>query len=558
MLKLLHIENIAIIEQCDIEFNSGFNVLTGETGAGKSIIIDSISAVLGERTTRELVRTGAGRAKVSAVFDGLQPQVLNWLFEQGFDECDELMLSREITQEGKSVCRINGNPVSVGVMKSLGSLILNIHGQHDSQALMHPESHAEFIDRFANLTMLCEYENEYSRYCALKDELKKLSMDEQEYLKRVDMLKYQIDELSLADIKPGELSDITARRAFLRDASRISESLTLIKSLFFGDDERSGIVSDIGGAERAMYSIDVQEIKELSDRVSELSANASDIADEVSKILDKIDVSPEEIERIETRFDELKRLCKKYGTDEDGLIALLSDFERELALLEHSDERRIEAECELDECENKCWELAQILFDTRRAAAKNFEDRVHKELSDLDMSKVKFKAEIKPRDELCARGADEIEFLIATNIGEPLKPIAKIASGGEMARIMLALKNVLAENDQVTTLIFDEVDSGVSGRAAQKVSEKLAELSKNKQILCVTHLPQMSAMADTHFKIEKLERNGRAITEVTELNESGRILELARIIGGTTITDTTCENARELIEAAENIKKELI
>ena len=561
MLKLLHIENIAIIEQCDIEFKDGFNVLTGETGAGKSIIIDSISAVLGERTTRELVRTGADKALVSAVFDELTPQVNTWLSEQGFEPEDELFLQREINCDGKSTCRINGKPISVGLLKNLGALLLNIHGQHDSQALMYPERHAEFIDRFASkdkyAETMSEYENEYARFCALRDEQKSLQISEQEYIRRVDMLRYQIDELEKAELSVGELDEIIERRVMLRDASKITEALQTIKSLFLGDNERAGILSDLGGVERYMYSIKLNEAQELASRCAEISVNAADISDEVSSILDKIDASPEEIERVETRFDLLKRLTSKYGANEEELIKQLDEFREELARMEHSDERRSQLEQELDDCENTCWELAQTLFDLRRAAAKDFEARVLKELSDLDMNKVRFKAEIKPRDSLCLRGADEIEFLIATNSGEPLKPLARIASGGEMARIMLALKNVLAENDEVETLVFDEVDSGVSGRAAQRVAEKLAQLSAKKQVLCVTHLPQMSAMADTHFKIEKSERSGRTVTDVTILDESGRILELARIIGGQTITETTRENARELIETANDIKKEL-
>ncbi len=559
MLKLLHIENIAIIEKCDIEFGEGFNVLTGETGAGKSIIIDSISAVLGERSSRSLVRTGADRAFVSALFDTTENARL-WLVSQGFEVEDELLLQREITPDGKTTCRVNGKPISVGLLKSLGETLLNIHGQHDSQTLMYPEHHAQYIDRFADKEKYTEiyssYESEYNRYLELGRELKMLRMSEQEFVKRVDMLKYQIEELEGASLKAGELDELRERRELLRNSAKITEALSLVSNLFSGDGERAGIISDLGGAERALYSLKLSDTTELCSRLGEVLANAEDIYGEVNSLLSKMDASPEEIERVEERYDFLKRLTVKYGADEESLISQLEEFKEELATLEHSDERRVQAEGELDECENSCWDLAQKLFNLRRRTARDFEARVMSELNDLDMAKVTFSAKIEPCENLGIRGADSIEFLISTNLGEPLKPLAKIASGGEMARIMLALKNVLAENDRVQTLIFDEVDAGVSGRAAQKVAEKLAELSIKKQILCVTHLPQMSAMADTHFKIDKEEAGGRTVTTVTILDSSGRVLELARLLGGQTITDKTRENASELIEAAKNIKKE--
>lgn len=559
MLKLLHIENIAIIEKCDIEFGEGFNVLTGETGAGKSIIIDSISAVLGERSSRTLVRTGANRAFVSALFDATD-NAKGWLMSQGFEPEDELLLQREITPDGKTTCRVNGKPISVGLLKSLGDTLLNIHGQHDSQTLMYPEHHSEYIDRFADREKYTElysaYESEYNRYLDLGRELKMLQMSEQEFVKRVDMLKYQIEELEGADLKAGELEEIRERRDILRNSAKITEALSLVANLFSGDSERAGIISDLGGAERALYNLKLNDTNELSSRLGEVLANAEDIYGEVNSLLSKLDASPEEIERVEERYDFLKRLTVKYGGGEEDLISMLLEFKEELATLEHSDERRIHVEAELDECENECWDLAQKLFNLRRRTAREFEERVMSELRDLDMEKVTFSAAITPCESLSIRGADQIEFLISTNLGEPLKPLAKIASGGEMARIMLALKNVLAENDKVETLIFDEVDAGVSGRAAQRVAEKLAELSIKKQILCVTHLPQMSAMADTHFKIEKEESGGRTVTKVTILDSSGRVLELARLLGGQTITEKTKENASELIEAAKNIKKE--
>lgn len=563
MLKLLHIENIAIIEKCDIEFTDGFNVLTGETGAGKSIIIDSISAILGERTSRELVRTGANKAVVSALFDGTSPSVEAWLSEQGFDLEDELFVQREITSDGKSVCRINGRPIPVGMLKEFGANLLHIHGQHDSHALLTPAKHADFIDRFAStdiyLKIIAQYKNEYERFKKLSAEQKALMVDERELERRAEMLRFQIEEVSSAEISVGELDELSERRMVLRNASKITEALSGVLALFSGDDERAGILADLGGAERGMYALpdELTGASELAARVAEMASIGADVAAEVSDMLDKIDASPEEIERVEMRYDTLRRLLSKYGTDEEGLITELDSWRDELERMENSDERRAQVEIELDECETECWNLAQQLFDMRRAAARKFEERVKKELSDLDMGKVSFHVSIKPREDLNERGADQMEFLIATNLGEPLKPLSKIASGGEMARIMLALKNVLAENDDVSTMVFDEVDTGISGRAAQSVAEKLAELSGKKQVLCVTHLPQMSAMADTHFKIEKSDRDGKTVTNVTVLDKSGRVDELARMISSTAITEMARRNASELIETAENIKKEL-
>ena len=563
MLKLLHIENIAIIERCDIAFGAGFNVLTGETGAGKSIIIDSISAILGERTSRELVRTGAPRAVVSAVFDSAHASLQAWLDEQGFEREEEIFVQREITSDGKSTCRLNGRPVPVGQLREFGALLINIHGQHDSHALLNSTRHAEFIDRFAATReytgVIGRYRSEYERFRALAAEQKMLMIDENEAARRTEMLQYEIDELTQAELAEGELEALAERRVMLRNASRITEELSRVAALFSGNEESAGILADLGGVERAMYALpdELPGAAELAARAAELAGAGADLAAGVSDLLEQIDASPEEIDRVETRYDQLRRLCAKYHADEAGLIALLEQKKTELSQIVHADERRAQVEEELDACEDACWALAQTLFDLRRAAAREFETRVLRELADLDMGKVRFHAAIKPREHLNERGADEMEFLIATNLGEPLKPLAKIASGGEMARIMLALKNVLAESDEVETLVFDEVDSGISGRAALRVAEKLAALSGKKQVLCVTHLPQMSAMADTHFKIEKSEHDGKTRTDVSILDEDGRIDELARMIGGQTITETTRSGARELIESARNTKREL-
>lgn len=565
MLRVLHIENIAVIECCDIEFDSGFNVLTGETGAGKSIIIDALSAVLGERTSRDLVRNGEPRAVVSAMFDGLTDETLTWLSDNGFEsEDDSVFIQREISVDGKNVSRLNGRPIPVSILKSLASTLLNIHGQHDSQALLNSAQHAVFIDRYTENadynTLFMQYNTRYYKLHSLRIEKESLITDEAEKARRLEMLRYQINELTTADLKPGEIEEIAERRTILRNATKITDAVTRVLSLFNGDEERAGICGDLGGAERALYQIPdgMESVSNLASRIADLQSSAMDIAADLEDLICSFNASPEEIERIEMRYDNLQSLSRKYGNTVEEMLQFLDNAQAELEKIEFSDKRRKMLDAEINTCEEEAWQLARELQSLREHAAKAFEERVLNELSQLDMAKVRFAASVTERKSLSERGCDDIEFLIATNSGEPLKPLSKIASGGELARIMLALKNVLAEKDAVSSLVFDEVDAGVSGRAAQKVAEKLAALSRFKQILCVTHLPQMSAMADTHFKIEKSDNNGRTFTSVTPLNEKGRIEELARIIGGQTITDTTRNTAKELLTSAQQIKKELL
>lgn len=563
MLKTLHIENIAVIERCDIEFGEGFHVLTGETGAGKSIVIDAIGAILGERTNRDLVRTGASKAHASAVFEQVSDEVNAWLLENGYQgEDGALLIQREIAADGKNACRINGRPATVSLLKGLGPMLINIHGQHDSQQLLDSGMHALFIDRFAAARkytgVIGRYRSCYQELGQLREEQARLNMDEAEKQRRMEMLRYQIQELTDAALVPGEDEELNERRAVLHSSARLLETVGQAYELFYGDDTAPGVCSALGDAERILASAPggLGAIEGLRDRVAELKYTALDVADELRALQEQMDFSPEEIEQIETRFDLLSKLKRKYGGSVEEMLSFLEQAEKELTSIEFSERTLAELGQRLAEAELQAWALAEELYALRTEAAKEFEERVAGELASLDMGKVTLSVQFSKRASLNERGMDDIVFLVSTNLGEPLKPLNKVASGGELARIMLALKNVLADHDHVETLIFDEVDAGVSGRAAQRVAEKLDQLSRHKQVLCVTHLAQISAMADAHYRIEKSERDGRTFTQVTPLDDAGRVEELARITGGTQITETTRENARELLKSARQIKKE--
>lgn len=562
MLKNLHIENIAVISRCDIDFESGFHVLTGETGAGKSIIIDAISAVLGERTTRDLIRSGADKAHASAVFENLNADVMAWLEDNGFCEDGEaaLLISREIAADGKNNCRINGKPVTVSMLKALGPRLINIHGQHDSQQLLDSTMHAVFIDRYADRG---EYTRVYADYMQCFEELndlkaraKRLDINQAEKERRMEMLRYQIQELEQAQLQEGEDEEIARRRTILHNSAKLMDSVERAYMLFEGNDDFIGVCSALGDADNILASArsGISDMEEIQNRTSELKYAAMDIAERLRELRDSMDFSPEEIEEIETRFDLISKLKRKYGDSVGEMLEFLENAKAELEGIEFSDQAMIELEQAISKAQARAWSLAETLYEMRVSAVAEFEKRVAHELESLDMGKVTFAVKVEKTQALNERGCDSVEFFVATNLGEPLKALGKIASGGELARIMLAIKNVLAEHDHVETLIFDEVDAGVSGRAAQRVAEKLAQLSAHKQVLCVTHLAQISAMADVHYHIQKQEREGRTYTSVTPLDDAGRIEELARITGGTQITDTTRENARELLRSAKEIK----
>ena len=558
MLELLHIENIAIIEAADIEFAPGFNALTGETGAGKSIVIDSLSAVLGQRTSRELIRTGAEKAFVSAAFSGMAPELTEELGIQ--PEADgTLLLQREIQTDGKNVCRVNGRPVTVGQLRALGARLLNIHGQHDGQQLLDEEQHIVYLDSFGRVESLAiTYAEKYKNFTDIRRQIGALQMDEAEKARRVDTLQYQIEELRRAKLTPGEEEELTARRGMLRNAEKFLDAVAGADYALNGDDSGGGALSALRQAQDALSGVRHLDdaFGQLYERLGEAYSEVYDIAATVEDKRGELDVSPGELDRVESRMDLLYRLKKKYGATVEDMLDYQARCEAELAQIEDAGDTLARLEQALSKAEKAARQAAQALSDARKAAADRLTAQILTELQQLDMGKIRFAVDFaeKPLD---SDGMDTVRFLMSANVGEELRPIHKIASGGELARIMLAMKNVLSEQDHVGTMVFDEVDTGVSGRAAQKVAEKMARISRRKQVLCVTHLPQLAAMADTHFSVEKGERDGRTYTEVRRLDREQRRRELARLTGGSHVSQTMLDGAEELLVQAEKFRAEL-
>ena len=559
MLSLLHIENIAVISQADITFDKGFNVLTGETGAGKSIVIDAIGAIMGERTSRDIIRTGAKSARVSAVFRELP--ALAWFEEQGVgpDENGELLVERTIQGDGKNVCRVNGRPLLVTQLRELGCQLVNVHGQHDGQQLLDEECHLGYLDSFGGTQeSLAAFAAAYEKVRAARRELESLQMDEAEKARRMDTLTYQIEELERAELREGEEEELSQRREVLRNAERLTDAVDGAWQALTGGEDGEGAVSLLMEAENRLaqggrYSVG---LRELSEKAAQLRCDADDLAELVRDLRGTLDFYPGELGEIEERLDKLYRLKKKYGGSVEEMLAFLDRCRGELDDIQFSEERSAKLEKELVRALKAAVELGRKLSGQRKKAAEQLSRRIQVELKELDMPRVQFQVEFAPKegsDGMDATGMDTVRFLMSANMGEALKPINKIASGGELSRIMLALKNVLAETEQVTTLIFDEVDTGVSGRAAGKVAQKLFQVSRSKQVLCVTHLPQIAAMGDVHFSVEKGEKDGRTYTQVERLERSRRREELARLSGGN-VTAVMLDGAEELLTAAEKFK----
>lgn len=566
MLTELHIENIAVIERADIEPGPGLNVLTGETGAGKSIVIDSLEAILGARASRELVRTGAQNAAVSAVFD--DERAARWLVEHDLEpvgqydpdtgEGERIVIRRRISAEGKSSALVNGENVTAAELRQLGALLLDIHGQNDGRQLMDETRHRDYLDGFAGLAPQLERQGRlYEEYRQALSALRKLEMTEAERERREREYRMTADELAAANIRPGEEEQLLARRELLRNSEKLAEALdAAYEALYGGEDsaeEQAGNAS--GWTERAVSL--APELDEALAEIESARASIEDAAERLRDFRESLDFSPGEYDALETRLSQLRRLEKKYGADEAGLAALLEAAQRGLEELDGSEEKRRELEAELAKSKKAAYNSAKELSQLRRAAGEELRQRVEQGLRELSMPSVRFETEIVPLEGepgFDATGMDEVRFLMSANAGEAPGRISRIASGGELARIMLVMKDVLSERDGTPAMVFDEIDEGVSGVAAQRVAEKLARLSKKKQVICVTHLPQIAAMADTHFRIEKTERDGRTYTKVTPLEREGRIRELARLHGGANITDTTLASAAEQLDAASEYK----
>lgn len=551
MLSLLHIENIAVIEQADISFDKGFNVLTGETGAGKSIVIDAISAILGQRAYRDMIRTGTSKASVRAVFTKVPN--FPWFEENGVEYDGETVIQRDIFLDGKNVCRVNGTLVTVAILHKLGIQLINIHGQHDSASLFDEENHLRFLDAFAdNGALLADYREKFAAVSELRRQIDRMTMDEGEKLRRMETLKYQIAEIEKADLKSGEDEVLEQRRKLLQNSEKLSQGLEEASEALLGGDDSDGAAALLAQAAYALsriarYSDDYTGFQE---RLTDLKYQVQDIADEVRDSLDELSYSADELETIEARLDIIHRLRRKYGADCDEILAYLEKAQKELDEIEFADDRVEQLKKKLAKQEKQAWDAALALRKNRQEQGAVMAEKILSELSQLDMPRVQFQCRFR-ETELTSEGADAVAFYLSANAGEDLKPLSKVASGGELARIMLSMKNVLAEKDAVDTLIFDEVDTGVSGRAAQRIAEKLKSLAKHKQVLCVTHLPQLAALADTHMLIAKSEHDGRTYTTVTPLDRKGRAMELARIIGGTHITETTLKSAEEMLSAGE-------
>ena len=559
MLNELHIENIAVIERADIRFEPGLNVLTGETGAGKSIVIDSIGAVLGERVSRELVRHGAEKGLVTAVFDSAGAEA--WLAENEIEAEDELILQRRITADGKSSCRICGVPATAAQMKELAALLVDIHGQNDGRQLMDERRHREYLDRFGRLDgEIVAYTAEYRRYQEIKKEISRLNMDEVEKERMSESLQYQIAELERAELKAGEKETLTARRDLLRNSEKLTEALDDALAALYGGEENA-----VSLAQNAAYYIGraasiAQELESTSHVVNDAAFALADAAETLRDFKDGLDFSPEEYDRLEERISQLNKLERKYNREIEALIPYLDECREKLDNIQYADERIAKLERELAVQKKRCQASAAALGAARRNVAEQLQGRIVAELRELNMPSVRFAVDFAPVENeqgFDANGAEQIRFVMSANAGEELGRISKIASGGELSRIMLAMKNVFAENDPVGTMIFDEIDTGVSGIAAQRVGEKLYAVSLGKQVMCVTHLPQIAAMADGHFVISKEERSGRTYTEVRLLDREGRRRELARLHGGDHVTETTLASAEEQLISAESFKKSL-
>lgn len=547
MLSLLHIENIAVIEQSDISFDAGFNVLTGETGAGKSIVIDAISAILGERAYRDMIRTGANKASVRAVFTDVP--ALSWFAENGVDYDPETVIQREIYLDGKNICRVNGALVTVSILRKLGIQLINIHGQHDSAALFDEDNHLQYLDDFAdNGALRAEYLEKYESVIMLRREIDRMQMDESEKLRKMEMLRYQIEEISKAQLQSGEDDVLQERRKLLQNAEKLSDGLDTAVECLYGGDETDGAASLLAQAERELSHLlrYTDSFQNLHERIADLMYQVQDVSEELRDTRNTLSYSADELDEIESRLDVIHRLRRKYGATCDDILAYLEQAKTDLDEIEFADAHLERLQKKLQEAEKIASDVAAVLHKNRAEAAQALSQRILTELAQLDMPRVQFSCEFTAIP-LSANGIDSVAFYMSANAGEALKPMSKVASGGELARIMLAMKNVLAERDRVQTLIFDEVDTGVSGRAAQKVAQKLKTVAQHKQVLCVTHLPQLAALASTHLLISKSETNGRTYTKVEPLDIEGRKYELARIIGGANITATTLKSAEEML-----------
>lgn len=553
MLKYLHIENIAVIERSDIEFKDGFNVLTGETGAGKSIVIDSINAVLGERTSKDLIRAGCEKAEVSALFGELSEDNLKRIAEFDIvpDEDGNILISRTLSLNGKGIIKINGKPFTAATLREISESLIDIHGQHDNQSLLNPDKHCGFIDAVAdNSDIIDTYYNEFKRLNSIRKELQSLEMDEEQKQYRLELLKYQIKELEDADIKIGETEQLKRKLKVAEGFEETKKALSVSETLLHGSDDTDGALIQLKNIAKQISKINSDESKELFVKLNDVISQTEDIAAVITSQLYNEDYSELNTDVINQRLDSLHKLMLKYGNSEEEMLEFLDNSRKELENITFSDKRCAELEAELELSKEKLIEYGDQLTETRIKAAGKFKKDVSAVLEYLNMQGVEFFANIN-QGRYTKNGCDIVEFMISANMGEEPKPLHKIASGGELSRIMLAIKSSLADSDGVDTMIFDEIDTGISGYAADKVGTQLKRVSSNRQVICVTHLAQIAARADNHLLIEKTERGGRTFTEVTALDSEERINEIARIMSGSEITENLYNSAKELLDRSK-------
>ena len=550
MLKYLHIENIAVIEQTDIEFKSGFNVLTGETGAGKSIVIDSINAVLGERTSKDLIRAGCAEASVSALFGELNDKTVSKLKEFDIypDEDGNILVSRRLSLNGKGLIKINGAPFTASVLKDVSSYLINIHGQHDNQRLLNAEHHFEFLDAIAeNDKEKNDYYSEFKNLNAIRRSLQELETDEDAKERKIDLLKYQINELKSADIKIGEIESLKKKLEIAENAENTLKALNNANSLLYGDENTDGITTLLKAVSKQLSLLKGSSFEENYNKINNIISDTEDVADFVASCLSNGELQNINADSINERLDLLYKLMIKYGNTEEDMLSFLENAEKELDEITFSDRKIAELSAMLEESKEKLILLADKLSKTRKNAAIRFENQVTDVLKELNMPSVNFKVDIKD-GRYTKQGRDIVEFLISANVGETLKPLAKIASGGELSRTMLAIKSALSDKDSIPTMIFDEIDTGISGFAADKVGTQLKRVSDNKQVICVTHLAQIAARSDNHLLIEKSSKDGRTYTAVKSLSFEEKINEIARIMSGMEITENLYNSAKELLD----------
>lgn len=555
MLNQLSVRNVAVIDKLDINLHDGVSVLTGETGAGKSIIIDSINMILGDRANKELVRYGTDKAVVQAVFDAPK-SVINILEENDiYVEDETVIITRQVTKEGKSVARINGMVVTLNILREISDRLINIHGQHDNQALLTPIRHITFLDAYADNE---EYINRYKDILSKKREIEKkissLEMDEQEKMQRIDLLEYQVKEIKKASLEKDEEDDLREQRDIYTNAEQITKSVNeAYMNLYEGDEIQSAYDGiSIAVNEISQISDLNPQLKSIYDTLNEIMYSLEDTAHEIKEFGETVEFDEQALNEIEERLDLISRLKRKYGNSIEEILEYLKKAESELNDIKLSDERTNELKEELKNITKELKEKGNVLTQRRENAAKVLEENIEKSLHELNMEKSKFKVSIENDGTFYDNGMDKVEFLISTNPGEPLKPLVKIASGGELSRVMLAIKSILADSDGVDTMIFDEIDTGVSGKAAMSIAKKLAVIAKNKQVICITHLPQLTAMADNHYLIQKNTDGELASTTLKELDEEGRELELARIIDGGEVTELALSHAKQMLENAKN------